>query len=420
MKVKKSNLLTVGFDARMVAYRQAGIGQYSLSLLRELARLQADQPNFWLSIYQSRKEKRSPGQWLFEDADRPISELPAVQKRVLWTPPHHWLEQVALPLELLPVGPMVFHSPDFVPPFRRWAWRSLKPQPIASVITIHDLAFLRFPHLLTAESASYYGQVQRAAHSAERIIAVSNSTARDVMEGLGVEPEKVRVVYEAAHPRYRPLDPIELAALAGGQAKGMAQKLAQAGLDPAASFLLFVSTLEPRKNLPTLLKAFRRLLDDLPEDATGPKLVLAGREGWLYHDIYRLADELRLGTQLVWLGGVSGEELLYLYNRAALTALPSLYEGFGLPPLESLACGCPALVADTSSLPEVVGTVGLKLPPEDVSAWATALLDGWQQRDRYKRVALATGPSWAASFSWQRAATQTLAIYREANTAARN
>jgi glycosyltransferase involved in cell wall biosynthesis len=156
------------------------------------------------------------------------------------------------------------------------------------------------------------------------------------------------------------------------------------------------------------------MLDWLPAAEPKPKLILAGREGWLYQDVYRLAEELKLGDGLVWTGGVSTEELLYLYNRAALLALPSLYEGFGLPPLEALACGCPALVADISSLPEVVGAVGRKLPPEEIEAWAGALLDGWQNRAEHKARTLEQGPAWAKTFSWRRAAEETLAVYQEA------
>lgn len=408
-KSVKKQKLRVGFDARMVAYRQAGIGQYCLNLLRELAALQAERDDFELVVYQSRKEGRAPAEWL---------TLPPGQflgKRLLWTPPHHRLEQLALPVELLAAGPQVLHSPDFVPPLRRLTWREARPHRVASVITIHDLAFLRFPHLLTEESARYYGQVRQAAASAERIIAVSESTASDIVAQLGVSRAKVQVVYEAANALYRPLNPAELKTLAGLEAQSVAKKLAEAGIGEFESFLLFVSTLEPRKNLPTLLKAFRQMLENLSPGATPPKLVLAGREGWLYQDIYRLAEELQLAPHLVWLGGVTSEELLYLYNKAALLAMPSLYEGFGLPPLEAIACGCPALVADTSSLPEVVSDeVGQKVPPKDVAAWANALLDGWHMRAYYQARLMEAGPAWVARFSWRRAAQQTLAVYFEA------
>lgn len=411
MRKKANNRLRIGFDARMVYYRQAGIGQYILNLLRELALLQAHE-DFSLTVYQSRKETRLPAEWL----DLPETKIPA---RKLWTPPHHRWEQMALPLELGRGGPEVFHSPDFIPPFVRPALH-LQPEPhryhkIGAVITIHDLAFRHFPHLLTEESARYYGQVQKATVSAERVIAVSESTARDIVNELGPPPEKIRVVYEAANPLFRPLNERELAQLEAGEAQKVAEKLQEKGLNPSDGFLLFVSTIEPRKNLPTLLRAYRRMLDELARDGQqGPRLVLAGREGWLFEEIYRLAEELNLQKELIWTGGVETPELLWLYNRASCLAMPSLYEGFGLPPLEALACGTPVVVADTSSLPEVVGELGQKLPPEDVAEWAKALRNCWKDRAARKAEMRERGPTWAARFSWHKAALETLAVYREA------
>ncbi len=396
------NTIRVGFDARMVYYRQAGIGQYILNLLQEMANVNDRQVD--ITIFQSRKESRPPAQWLGN----------SYPSRKLWTPPHHRYEQLALPLELGLAGPAVFHSPDFIPPFRRWRWIGWRPSRIASVITIHDLAFLRYPELLTEESARYYGQVKQATASAELVIAVSHITARDIGNELGTPPEKVRVVYEAANPLFRPLSSAEMDMLGQKEAQNLAQKLAKAGITSTDTFILFVSTIEPRKNLPTLLKAFRAVLDEVTENEVAPKLVLAGREGWLYQDVYKLEKELRLENNLVWLGGVSTEELLWLYNRAACLAMPSLYEGFGLPPLEALACGLPVLVANTSSLPEVVGEAGIKLPAEDVNAWKEALQEVWHKRGYYKAITLIEGPIQAACFSWRKAAEETLDIYREA------
>jgi glycosyltransferase involved in cell wall biosynthesis len=404
--------LKIGFDARMVYYRQAGIGQYILNLLRELAPLQTEE-NFKLTVYQSRKETRSPAEWL----DLPETEIAAHR---LWTPPHHKLEQVALPVELVWNGPEVFHSPDFIPPLVRPALKpALKPyHKIGAVITVHDLAFIKFPHLLTEESARYYGQVTKAAANTERIIAVSESTARDVVDKLGANSEKIRVVYEAANPIFRPLSEPELARLEANEVQKMAANLREKGLNPADGFLLFVSTIEPRKNLPTLLKAYRRLLDSLSDEEAiteKPWLVLAGREGWLFEEIYKLADELNLQKDLIWTGGVDTQELLWLYNRASCLLMPSLYEGFGLPPLEALACGTPTLVADISSLPEVVGDLGQKLPPEDIVVWAKALAQIWKDRTRLKAEMRELGPLWAKRFSWGKAARETLQVYREAN-----
>lgn len=141
---------------------------------------------------------------------------------------------------------------------------------------------------------------------------------------------------------------------------------------------------------------------------------MAGREGWLFRDIYHEALDLGLGDKLIWLGGVSTEELLWLYNRAACLVMPSLYEGFGLPPLEALACGTPVLVADTSSLPEVVGAAGVILPPQEPLVWKDALLELWQNREIRRRETLEKGIAQAARFSWRKAAQETLEIYLEA------
>jgi glycosyltransferase involved in cell wall biosynthesis len=174
-------------------------------------------------------------------------------------------------------------------------------------------------------------------------------------------------------------------------------------------FILFVSTIEPRKNLPTLLRAYRRLLDGYKLDVG---LALVGREGWLYEEIPRLVEELRLTDRVRFLGRVPNEDLLHLYNAAGVLAHPALYEGFGLTPLEAMACGVPVVVADNSSLPEVVGDAGLLIEAEDVDAWAAALwrvLTDDGLREELSQKALAR----SRRFSWERAARQTLNIYEQ-------
>lgn len=409
----------VGFDARMVYYRQAGIGQYILNLLRELITLQQECDDFDLLILQSRKEHRRPHEWLFDEVEKSVAQSKAkVKTGKLWTPPHHRLEQLALPLEAAFARLDVLHSPDFIPPLMRKRWKQ-GLRSFASVITIHDLAFLKFPYLLTAESAAYYGQIKKAANSAERIIAVSKATGHDTESQLGIDPKKIHVVYEAANSVFRPLSLDELDALALKipllLSKLLDAKLFHDGSASVPDFILFVSTIEPRKNLPTLLRAFRQFLDNSAETENKPKLVIAGREGWLFEDVYRLAAELNLrpNHEIVWLGGVSTEELLWLYNKAAFLVMPSLYEGFGLPPLEALACGTGVVVANTSSLPEVVDDLGLLVEPEDVGAWASALHTAWQEREINRERLREAGPIWAKKFSWRKAGIETLEIYRE-------
>jgi glycosyltransferase involved in cell wall biosynthesis len=269
------------------------------------------------------------------------------------------------------------------------------------VITVHDLAFLRYPQLLTGEARRYYGLIGKAVESAQAIIAVSQSTARDLTQLLGTPPDKVHVVYEAASPLFHPLTAEERADLA------IPQKV-QALPSP---FLLFVGTLEPRKNLPALLRALAQLKGEMRDRL--PHLVVVGGLGWLYQESLDLIGQLGLEDKVVLFGPASTQELLWLYNSAELFVLPSLYEGFGLTAVEALACGLPAVLSRCSSLPEVAGEAALFFDPQDPQALASAIKQGLE--DQELRTSLRQkGPHQAARFSWAKAAQETLAVYRQA------
>ena len=369
--------MRIGIDARLAYYqREGGIAQYTLRLSRALLQLNSpDQFVIW-----------------FQRQDRPPREF--VQNghacvRRLITPPHHPYEQWTLPLELLPQRLDVLHSPDFIPPFRRNC---------ASVITVHDLAFMHFPRLLTRESAAYYGQIERAVQSAERIIAVSEATARDLTSLLGVRADKLSVIYEAADALYQPVaDP-----------QAIQPTLAKYGLSPP--FILFVGTIEPRKNLSTLLRAFHQLRSRYKASL---QLAVVGKRGWLSDDVFALLDELKLREDVKLLGPLPAHELAALYNGARCLALPSLYEGFGLTALEAISCGTPVVVSNTSSLPEVVGDAGLCLSPHDVGEWAHALAS-LVTDDNLHRELSQKALRRAQQFSWERAARETLEVYAKA------
>jgi glycosyltransferase involved in cell wall biosynthesis len=175
-------------------------------------------------------------------------------------------------------------------------------------------------------------------------------------------------------------------------------------------FILFVSTIEPRKNVPTLLRAVWQLRESYKESV---HLVVAGGKGWLFEDAFAAVEKLKLDSRVHFLGRVSSEDLLSLYNAAELLAHPAFYEGFGLPPLEAMACGLPVVVSNVASLPEVVADAGLMIDPHDVdelavSMWRVLNDGGLRQEMRDK------GLRQAARFSWERAARETLAIYHRA------
>jgi glycosyltransferase involved in cell wall biosynthesis len=366
--------MRVGIDARLVYYSQAGIGQYILHLVDGLAKV--DRENEYV-LLQSRKD------------DTTILEEPNFRRVSLWTPSHHRLERYSLNVELMRLGLDVLHSPDFIPPHR---------PSCRSVITVHDLAFLLYPHFLTKESARYYGHIDQAVRWTDQIISVSESTKRDTIQHLGVPEEKITVVYEAANPIFRPL----------GREEAREQVRDRHGVE--GPYILFVSTIEPRKNVPSLLRALWQLVTCYKEDV---RLVLAGGRGWLFEDAFAMVDELKLDDRVHFVGRVSSEDLLYLYNAAELLAHPAFYEGFGLPPLEAMACGLPVVASNVASLPEVVGDAGLLIDPHDVdeltvSMWRV-LNDGELSQQMREK-----GLTQAGLFSWEKAARETMEIYQRA------
>jgi glycosyltransferase involved in cell wall biosynthesis len=178
------------------------------------------------------------------------------------------------------------------------------------------------------------------------------------------------------------------------------------GLD--RDFILFVSTIEPRKNLPGLLQAYRKLLDDYK---VSEGLALAGSRGWLSEEVYSMVETLNLDEHVRFLGRVPSEHLVYLYNSARLLVHPSFYEGFGLPPLEAMTCGTPTIVSNVSALPEVVGDAAILIDPHDIDGLTVAMWRVLTDQDTRDNL-IAKGLKRASMFSWKRAAEETLAVYR--------
>ncbi len=365
--------MRIGIDARLVHYTQAGIGQYTLNLIRGLADLDAENE---YAILQSRKDKL------------PLIQRPNFRRHPLWTPSHHRLEQMVLPFEIQGLNLDLLHSPDFIPPLRRNC---------LSVITVHDLSFLLFPGFMTRESANYYGQIDVAVRNTDHIIAASQSTADDIMRLLGTPESKITVIYQAIDPIFRPISEREpLAAVRDRY--GIPEE-----------FVLSVGTVEPRKNLPTLFEAFRLVLDRYKSQA---KLVVVGPLGWLVDDSLAAVERLCLQDDVLFVKHVPTADLLHLYNAARALVMPSFYEGFGRPALEAMACGTPVIASNVSSLPEVVGDAGILVSPqepEDIAVAICRVLNDAQLREEMR----AKGLSRAACFSWEKAAQQTLDVYRE-------
>lgn len=365
--------MRIGIDARLVYYSKAGIGQYIIHLSKSLAKLNTPNENFFL--LQSRKDNTQ------------IIKNNNFSRTSLWTPCHHWLEQSALRFETAPLRLDLLHSPDFIPPFRR---------NYKSVITVHDLAFLLYPQFMTKESARYYGQIDQAVKSTDHIIAVSQATKQDLIKLLGVPQEKITVIYEGRNPLYEPMD------------KAVAQAYVKKTFGLDANFIFFISTLEPRKNIPTLLASYKWLKDHYKRPE---KLVLAGSKGWLFEEIDATIKKLNLENDVLFLGRITDEAVNHLYNAASMMVYPSFYEGFGLPPLEAMNCGIPVIVSKIKVMPEVVGDAALLVDPHDVEGLGIAmhrLLTDQELRNDL----IAKGYKRAAHFSWAEAAQETLSVYR--------
>nr|MBA3948001.1 glycosyltransferase family 4 protein [Herpetosiphonaceae bacterium] len=270
-------------------------------------------------------------------------------------------------------------------------------QPLPLVYTVHDLIGMLYPQNLPPVARFYWSRwLPWSVHFARHIIADSQCTQRDLHRLLAVPLERITVVPLAADGRFVPQPPETNAAL-------------RARLHLAERMILYVGTIEPRKGIDTLLDAWALLAAELPDT----QLVIAGKLGWYTERLHLQIEQLGLAGRVLWTGYVADEDLPALYSAADVFVFPSRYEGFGLPPLEAMACGTPVVVSNAAALPEVVGAAGLLHPPNDAIALARLLRLVLNQPALHAELR-ARGLRQARSFSWWRTAQQTAAVYRAA------
>lgn len=363
--------MRLGLDLRLTYYTRGGIARYARRLAQGLPALAPQHTH--LHFY-----RRGHAETL----------TTAARRVECWTPAHHRWETAALSVELLPHRLDLFHSPDFIPP--RFGARRF-------VITVHDLAFLRYPQFLTNESRRYYNdQIANAVRRAHAISADSRATQADLINLLDAPPEKITVIPLGLDAQFHPRPAAEVAAT-----------LARFNLP--RGYVLFVGTFEPRKNVPALLRAYAQLLAQWPD---APPLVLIGNTGWLFEATMRLAHELKLDSHLRRLENVPDADLPALYTGAGVCVLPSYQEGFGFPVLEAMGCGTPVIYANVSSLPEVAGQAGLPIDPDDVAALAEAIHRALTDSD-LRADLIQRGLARAKTFTWDGTARATLALYEK-------
>ncbi len=377
----------VGLDAHLLSldasYRGAGVSHYIYNLLSYLPQVAGD---LRYLVFSGDGRAHFAG-WDTRGSLWPTRRPPA---RILW-------EQFVQPWSAWREKLNLLHAPVYVGPLAA-------PCPV--VVTVHDLSFYLYPHLLRPLNRTYLQQMTRLSVArAAGIIAVSESTRADLMHVLGLGGEKVKVIPNGVGEEMRPMGDTAAGATALAawrRRRGLPERM-----------ILFLGTIEPRKNIVVLLEAYAALRRGTTCRArTTHRLVIAGGKGWYYEQIYAAVERLGLRDEVIFPGFVPQEELPFWYNAADLFVYPSLYEGFGLPPLEAMACGTPTIVSNSASLTEVVGDGAVVVDAHDVDGLAEAIA-GILDDPAHRRALHERGMARARRYSWKASALQTAGFYRQ-------
>ena len=369
--------MRIGIDAHAIGAQQGGNETYIRNLITSLAEI--DQENQYTLYFNRAGAARA---WEGRYQNFAVRLLP---------PPTPFVRvPVALSYELRRRPVDLLHVQFTAPPFC----------PVPVVATIHDLAFEHLPETFTRRGRMQLRLTVRwTAARAARIATVSEFSRDDLIRTYGLAPEKVAVTLNGVEPHFttRPR--------ADGEAAGIRRRF---GI--SRDYFLAVGSLQPRKNLIRLLRAYQTVREEWGSDP--PQLVLVGRPLWLYREIFSEIERQPWAADVIATGYVEDEELAALYRAARVFVYPSLFEGFGLPPLEAMACGAPVVTSRVSSLPEVTGEAALLIDPYCVGEIAAAMIAAGRD-DKLRARLRAAGPERARLFSWRAAAERTLALYRE-------
>jgi glycosyltransferase involved in cell wall biosynthesis len=369
--------MRIMFDLSAGVHGRAGIGRYAVELLSGL--VATDLENQYTLFYNRPEDAQVPTD---------LQHLPTI---TTLSSDKYWRFQTLLAHLFHRSQDLLYGSVDIF-----HATSNLLPNlsQIGTVFTLHDLIFQLYPTTHTRLNRWFLSLMMPIfLRKADHVIAVSNTTANDAIRLYNLNQDKMSVIYEGIAPHFQPVTD-----------ERRLQKIRIHYALPQR-FIFFVGTLEPRKNLPNLIRAFAAAkLDEV-------KLIIAGKKGWMYQSIFDLVQELGLERDIQFIGFVPDEDLPVLYSLAEAFVFPSLYEGFGLPVLEAMACGTPVITSNVSSLPEIAGDAALLIDPlnvEDLSIAMCRLTNDAGLRQEFSQRGLRQ----ASQFSWQRAAAQTLDVYR--------
>lgn len=364
--------MRIAIDASTIS-TQGGPRSYVLGLLDALLRI--DQQNDYVVFYNdpSHLGRFPTAREIVLPGRNPLARL--------------WREHVLLPMACRREQVDLLHCPKSAIPF-------CSSCPV--VVTLHDLIPIRHPETEKLAARLYWRlQIPIAARRSTFIITDSEHARQEIIDDFSIGPERIRATMLGFNPvMLDQRNPLQGAAIRG-----------RYGLPEG--YILYVGTIQPRKNIDSLIEAYARLRRD---QKILPRLVIVGRKGWLYDRLFERISELGLTEDVLFTGFVPDEDLPFIYDGARVFAYLSLFEGFGLPPLEAMACGVPVIVSNTTSLPEVVGDAGISVKPTDIDAIAAALetvLDNPESAEIMKKKGLER----ARKFSWERCAQETLEVY---------
>ncbi len=381
--------MQIGIDiSTLVNHGQdIGAGRYIFNLVENL--LKIDNVNSYLltgryltSDYMSIARELTAG---YPASKVKLKLYPTTQKKL-----KYWDLFRFPPYEFLGARAEVMHFPDFLvsPTLNR-----------NIVLTINDLAFVRFPEFNFGWFIKKYTkEVRNNARRAKKVIAISESTKNDIVNFFSINPSKIEVIYPAAGKIFRKLK------------KEDTDKSITDRYNAGKKYILSVGTIEPRKNYVALIESYNVLRE---EYGTNVKLVIVGRTGWKSEATYQKREDSPYREDILFLGRVEDRDLVQLYNQAELFVYPSVFEGFGLPPLEAMSCGLPVIASDASSLPEVVGGAGILVPPKDTGRLASAIMSVLEDSSLKEKLS-SKSIKQASRFSWDKNARKTLKAYSKA------
>lgn len=383
--------MKIGVDIRvLVKDAQSGIEEYAASLLREMIRF--DKSDEFVLFFNAFSKGRADFDWM-KNKNVFLKEFRLPNQFF------NYASHLGFPkIDKMIGGADVFFSPHFL--------SAALSRQCEKVVTFHDLSFLRYPEFFPLRKRYWHFlmDIKKQAEQADKIIAISESTKNDLIEFYGIGEDKIRVIYSGISPEFRPIG------------RGLLReeeylKNIKAKYKLPGNFILYLGTIEPRKNIGAIIEAFEIIKENKLSPDDDLKLVIAGGFGWLYEDVLKAVKKSPFAGDMIFTGAVEARDRVGIYNLAKLFVFPSFFEGFGFPPLEAMACGVPVITSNCSSLPETAGEGAVMIDPyrpEEIAIAAREIFND----DNLRNVLIQDGFEQIKKFSWEKCAQDTIDVIR--------